>query len=123
MPILEGENFVKPGENLPVGLAAEIAERAGALLAASAGQTWVKVRALPAEAYAESGGGPPHGIYPVFVTILKARRPEPHRLQAEVAGLTQAIANACKRPAENVHILYLPDGAGRVAFGGQIVPE
>ncbi len=42
-------------------------------------------------------------------------------LRREVAALTPAIAAICARLPENVHILYQPDGAGRVAFGGRVV--
>ena len=42
-------------------------------------------------------------------------------LQTEVDRLTAAIAQICDRPAENVHIIYLPEGAGRIAFGGKVI--
>lgn len=57
----------------------------------------------------------------MFVTVLKAALPPPDRRQEEVRQLTQRIAVVCRRPAENVHVLYLPDGAGRAAFGGSLV--
>ena len=121
MPILEVEIVLRPGEILAGRLAAEVAERAGEVFASPARGTWVKVRTLPGENYAENGAGLPGDIFPVFVTVLKARRPVPEQMQAEVARLAQAIAQACGRPVENVHILYLPEAAGRLAFGGRLV--
>ena len=59
----------------------------------------------------------------MFVFVLKARLPPLAERQREVAQLTEVIARACRRPPENVHILYLPEGSGRMAFGGQIVPD
>ena len=72
--------------------------------------------------YAESGGGPPDGVYPVFVSVLKARLSSPDALRIEVAQLTAAVAVATGRLEDHIHIVYLPAGAGRVAFGGNLVP-
>jgi len=80
----------------------------------------VKVSPIAAEHYAENNGGAPEAVYPVFVSVLKMKLPPPDRLQAEVVSLTAAVAQVCARPLENVHILYLPEGAGRVAFGGEV---
>ena len=122
MPILDVEIVLCPDEALAPGLAAEIADRGGEVFGSPPGSTWVKLRAIPCAHYAENGGGPPDGVYPVFVSVLKAGLPAPDALRAEVARLTAAIAEATGRPAENVHIIYLPAGAGRVAFGGELVP-
>jgi len=62
------------------------------------------------------------GVYPVFVSVLKAKISSTDSLEVEVAKLTAVIAQICNRPEENVHIIYLPQGAGRVAFGGKVLP-
>lgn len=121
MPILEIEIVLQPGESLPSSLAQKIADHAAAVFGSPPGNTWVRLRAIPEAQYAENGSIPP-GVFPVFVTILKAVLPEPHVLQQELDQLTRTLAEACARPKENVHILYLPPGAGRVAFGGRLVP-
>ena len=59
----------------------------------------------------------------MFVSVLKAKLPPPDERQLEVTRLTEAVARICRRPPENVHILYLPGGAGRMAFGGTLVPD
>ena len=69
----------------------------------------------------ENGIEPGAAVYPVFVSILKARLPEAEDLRKEVERLTVAIARVCGRPTENVHIFYQPPGEGRVAFGGKVV--
>lgn len=122
MPILDVEIVLLPGEAVRSGLAAEIADRCGQVFGSPPGSTWVKLRAIPCDHYAESGGGPPGGVHPIFVSVLKAWLPAPDVLRAEVARLTAAVAEVTGRPAENVHIVYLPAGAGRVAFGGELVP-
>lgn len=122
MPILDVEIVLRPGERLDPGLASALAQSAGTALAAPAGTTWVKLHPLAAEHYAEDGGVP-EGVYPVFVSLLKARWVAAEARQEEVERLTRAVAEACGRPAENVHLFYQPEGAGRVAFGGRLVPE
>jgi phenylpyruvate tautomerase PptA (4-oxalocrotonate tautomerase family) len=121
MPVLDVEVVVQPDEILPGDLAGRIAAGAGEVFGAAPGTTWVKLHRLPAADYAENGTEPDAGVHPVFVTVLKARLPEPAALQVEVTALTQVIAAACGRPPENVHVLYQPAGAGRVAFGGRLV--
>lgn len=121
MPILDVEVVLRPEETLPAGRARTIAVRAGQVFGAAPGATWVKLHALPAADYAENGTEPDAGVHPVFVTVLKAQVPVPAALQAEITALTQAVAEACDRSPENVHVLYLPAGAGRVAFGGRLV--
>jgi phenylpyruvate tautomerase PptA (4-oxalocrotonate tautomerase family) len=121
MPILEVEIVVAATDRIDPRLAAALADAAGAVFRSAAGRTWVLVRHLPAERYAENGGGPPAGVRPVFVTVLKAEHPPPEDLKSEMAALTREVARICDRPAENVHVFYAPEGKGRVAFSGSLV--
>ena len=111
---------VQAGKSLPAVLAQSLANEAAQVFEAPPGTVWVKVRVIPSDHYAENGGKP-EGVHPVFVTVLKSRVPEGSALENEIAGLTQAIANVLSRPVENIHIIYQPDGAGRVAFSGKLV--
>lgn len=121
MPIVDVELVVDAGQILAAGLAARLADAVGTVFGTPVGRTWVRLRALPASQYAENGGGPHGGIRPVFVSVLKSVRPEGERLRDETRLLTEAIAAVCDRPAENVHVLWLPDAKGRMAFGGTLV--
>jgi phenylpyruvate tautomerase PptA (4-oxalocrotonate tautomerase family) len=121
MPVLDVEIVLKPGEEIAQGIARRIADRAGEIFGSRPRTTWVKLRAIPDDHYAENDAGPEIESHPVFVSILKAKLPPPDQMQREVDVLTPAIAEICGRPPENVHILYLPAGAGRIAFGGRIV--
>jgi phenylpyruvate tautomerase PptA (4-oxalocrotonate tautomerase family) len=121
MPILDIELVIRPDEILDHNLAARLAQRAGEVFGAPPGTTWVKVRTIAAEHYAENSDRSSEAVYPVFVSVLKAKLPPPDRMQTEVVSLTAAIAQVCRRPQEHIHIIYLPEGAGRVAFGGKIV--
>ncbi|HEX5839525.1 MAG TPA: hypothetical protein VFY26_16940 [Anaerolineales bacterium] len=120
MPILSVEIVTRPGESLRLGLARELAYRTGEIFGSEPGGTWVKVHLLTRDGYAENDGTTEES-FPVFVSVLKAKLPVPEDLQEEVARLTDAVAQVCDRPRENVHIIYQPEGAGRVAFGGRLV--
>ena len=121
MPILDIEIVASDSTYiLPADLTQSLADAAAQVFDTPQGTTWVKVRVIPSAQYAENGGMP-EGVFPVFVTVLKSRIPEGSVLGAEIARLTKVIANVLNRPEENVHILYQPDGAGRVAFGGKLV--
>jgi phenylpyruvate tautomerase PptA (4-oxalocrotonate tautomerase family) len=122
MPIVDIEIVLLPGEAMRSGLAAEIADRCGRVFGSPPGHTWVKLRPIRRDHYAENGGGPPDDVRPVFATVLTARFPAPDVLPVEVAHLTETIAQATGRPEDQVHVIYLPEGAGRVAFGGRLVP-
>lgn len=122
MPILDIEVVRHPGETLDHKLVVDLANRAGEIFGSPAGSTWVKLRSLSQENYAENGSNSTVDCFPVFVSVLIARFPSPEKMQIEVAKLTAAIAKVCARPEENVHIIYLPEGAGRVSFGGIIIP-
>ena len=118
MPILDVElTGETPADS--AGLARRIADAAGDVFGTPPSRTWVKLRSL--HAYAENGAGPPAGVQPVFVSVLLARPPEGEERAAQVEALTRALAEACARPVENVHVLYAPAAAGRVAFGGRLL--
>ena len=121
MPILDVEIVASdstPG--LPADLAQFLADAAAEVFGTPKGAVWVKVRVIPSAQYAENGGLP-EGLQPVFVTVLKSRVLEGSALEEEIARLTKTIANLLGRSEENIHILYQPDGVGRVSFGGKLV--
>ena len=121
MPILEIEIVVDEGEALDDGLASWLAESAGQVFGAPPGSTWVRLRFLSADNYAESGGGPPEGVRPVFVRVLQASPTKAELLEDEVRKLTETIGELCNRPSRHVHVLYDLPAEGRMAFGGRLV--
>jgi hypothetical protein len=88
-----------------------------------AGRTWVRLRELPVDRYAENGGGPLDGVLPVFVDVLLADPPQGEELRSQIHRLTLAIAKVCERAPENVHLFYQASARGRVAFGGKLVAD
>jgi phenylpyruvate tautomerase PptA (4-oxalocrotonate tautomerase family) len=121
MPIVDIE-IVGP---LPAGhtppLAQMLADAAGRVFAAPPGTTWVRVRTLAPDAYAENGAAVAPADAPVFVNVRKRRVPEGAEFAAEVDALTRAIASVLDRPASRVHVGYEASAAGRMAFGGKVV--
>jgi phenylpyruvate tautomerase PptA (4-oxalocrotonate tautomerase family) len=124
MPVIEVEIVLQPGETLPAAraatLAADLAQRLGEIFASPPGSTWVRLRSLPPEHYAENDPASPPP-FPVFVSVLKrSADPLPIR-QVEAQQIAAAVGRICQRPPANVHVLYLPPAAGRQAFGGLLV--
>ena len=111
MPILDVEIVGEPVTD--ASLARRLADAAGAVLKSRPQGTWVRVRTLAFAHYAENEGGPPPGVSPVFVTVLKRENPTGDRLKEEIAALTKAIASVCGRSEGNVHVLYEAPVAGR----------
>jgi phenylpyruvate tautomerase PptA (4-oxalocrotonate tautomerase family) len=119
MPILKIEIVGKPDAGT-TSLARRLADAAGDVFGTPPGRTWVRLRALPASAYAENGGDVPQDACPVFVDVLHYEPPEGEARIREVAALTLRIGEACGRPAQNVHVLYQAPARGRIAFGGAL---
>lgn len=122
MPILDIEVMVGSGELLPDDLAVRLARAAAEALEARPEGTWVKLRSLKRSRYAEGDGGPPAGVRPVFVSVLKAELGSATALEGAAARLATAVGRLCDRPQENVHVLFEPEAADRIWFGGRTGP-
>ncbi|HRI17619.1 MAG TPA: hypothetical protein PL196_03770 [Burkholderiaceae bacterium] len=122
MPIVDVE-VVGPAANAGGGAvsARALADALGQVFGCPAGRTWVRLRRLDDAAYAENGAVLGESEWPVFVTVQHARLPDEAALRAEAAAVTLAVARCVGRPPGRVHVHYAPAGAGRLAFGGQLV--
>ena len=120
MPILDIEIVMAEQTPSIESLTKLLADAAGDIFGSTVGQTWVKIRELDPKHYTENGVNKQQ-VFPVFVTVLKRKLPQKEEIKKEIEKLTQAIAKICNRSAENVHIIYLPEGTGRVSFGGKLV--
>jgi phenylpyruvate tautomerase PptA (4-oxalocrotonate tautomerase family) len=117
MPIIEIE-FV--GEENFSTMAQEMADAIGDVLKSPAGQTWVKLRSLAPQQYAENQNNS-KDVNPVFVSVLLRKLPENLELERISRSLGEVIGQISHRRPENIHVVFLPEGAGRVAFGGKLV--
>ena len=120
MPIIDIEIVLKPNETISEKMVSELADVLGEIFGSSKNGTWIKVSGSSSVHYAENGGKE-EGVYPIFVSVLKSRLPNPEEMQKEVEAITGAVAQVCNRSSSFVHVIYQPEGKGRVAFGGKIV--
>jgi len=121
MPILEIELIGDPAEEATADLASRLADAAAEVFGSDPRQTWVRLGYTPVSQYGENSAGSPIDVAPVFVRVLKYRRPDAEQLRREVRLLAEAIGRESGRSPEQVHIVYEPDAAGRIAFGGKLV--
>ncbi|MCF7688791.1 MAG: hypothetical protein K9M98_08510 [Cephaloticoccus sp.] len=120
MPLLEIEIIGKP--TVPQnGLARKLADAIAEVFDSKPAQTWVRLRYLPVENYAENETDKPLGAKAVFVSILKYELPAASVLKKEARQLSIAVGKICGRSPKHIHIIYAPEGRGRIAFGGNLV--
>lgn len=110
-----GDTTISPGE-LQL-----LTDELGRVLGSRPGGTWVRLQYLPRDQYAENESELDPGLQPTFVEILKRRLPPEPILQLEANSVAVAVAAALGRAQDNVHVIYLPEGVGRVAFGGELL--
>jgi phenylpyruvate tautomerase PptA (4-oxalocrotonate tautomerase family) len=121
MPIVTIEVVSGANDGMAQDLAQSLADAIGRALKSPPGQTWVRVRSVTRDQYAENGPPLEATQLPVFVTILKRQTSQSAELQAEVTLLAHAVARIIGRPVSSVHIEYAPAAAGRLAFGGVLI--
>ena len=121
MPIVTVEVVADPDRVLEHSLTQSLADAVGRVLQSPPGQTWIRLRSLRRDEYAENEASVESADLPVFVTVLERQPPAGAMLQAEVTALTHAIAHIIGRPAAYVHVEYAPAAVGRVSFGGKLV--
>ncbi len=83
--------------------------------------TWVKLGYTTVELYAENGGSLDSSVRPTLVEVLKYELPDEEQLSREADQLADIVARRLGRPKANTHVIYMPEGKGRVAFGGKLV--
>ena len=122
MPIIRLEMVLAADEAPPAGDTLQaLADRFGDCLGSGPGETWVSLVIIGRDRYRENGGALPADIRPCFAHVLRYRQPGADRLAADAAALAEIMAAGLGRSPENMHIIFEPDGAGRVAFGGRLV--
>jgi phenylpyruvate tautomerase PptA (4-oxalocrotonate tautomerase family) len=118
MPIVDVELVNGEREMCDGALARTLADALGVAFETPAGRTWVRLRSLPAQAFAENEIAKPLGRDAVFVTILAA---DIAPLASKVGTITDTVAAIGRRDPARVHVLFEPSARGRLAFGGAMV--
>ena len=121
MPVVTVEFVSDLDHPIRDGLAQAIADAVGRVLGTPPGQTWVRLRSLQPNQYAENDTHPEATELPVFITLLERMPPTGAELQAQVTSLTQAVAQVFGRLSNCIHIEYASPASGRVSFGGRLV--
>ena len=121
MPIVDVELVCESEVEFNAVSPRAIADAVGRVFRSPPGRTWARLRFLNSAHYAENDAPVSTADLPVFVTVMHAHSPAEAALAAEVLALTATVAQVTGRPAERVHVEYAPPGAGRQAFGGQLV--
>ena len=121
MPVVTVEFVSDSDRPIRDGLAQALADSVGRVLGTPSGQTWVRLRSLQPNQYAENDMHLVATELPVFVSLLERLPPTGAELQTQVSALTQAIAKIFGRPASCIHIEYACAAGGRVSFGGRLV--
>ena len=98
-----------------------LADELGNLFDSEPGGTLVRLRSFDRDRYAENRATREPDASPTFVHILRADVPEPAALRRETTGVAEVVARTLDRPRENVHVVYAPDGRGRIGFGGTLL--
>ncbi|MEM7247401.1 MAG: hypothetical protein AAF533_18825 [Acidobacteriota bacterium] len=122
MPILDIEIEAERDDEIAPDLAERLASVAGRVLETPPGRTWVRVHRLSRCRHAENDEELPVDARPTFVRLLLARWPDEARRSELATRLTAEVAAACDRPADNLTLIFEPPAAGRIAFGGRLVP-
>ena len=123
MPIVDIEVVTDTMDRKSAGkeVSQRLAEALGFLFASEPGGTWVRLRSIDRTRYAENRTTTGSDARPTFVHILRAELPEPAALRREMMAVAEVVARTLDRPRENVHVLYAPDGRGRIGFGGTLL--
>jgi len=98
-----------------------LSDALGQVFGSDPGTTWLKMQYLRCSDYADNAGERDFEIRPTFVEILKQTLQEEDILANEATEIADVGARILSRPKGNSHVIYLPEGAGRVAFGGNLV--
>ncbi len=124
MPIVTLE-YVQSDENDridPITLQS-LTDSLGALFTSPPGNTWVSVRYIDRTEYAENETKVPARVKPTFVHILLRTLPEENQLLVLADKAASTVAKVLSRQQENTHIIFAPEGYGRVAFGGKLITD
>ncbi len=116
MPIVDVEII---GEQAPVAVQ-ELADGLGQVFGSNPASTWVRLRWLPADCYAENAEPGAAAMGAAFVTVLQHTPPEGEARRQQARRIAAAVAKVTHRSREHVHVLFQPAAAGRVAFGGEL---
>ena len=120
MPIVTIQLVQSESGDIPEHIVQSLADRLGQVFDSGPGETWVRVTHLARSQYAENDVTVGPNVQPTFVEVLKATLSDEESLATEAKQVAAVVSSELSRPLGNTHVLYLPPGAGRIAFGGNL---
>jgi phenylpyruvate tautomerase PptA (4-oxalocrotonate tautomerase family) len=117
MPIFHVETTRRPARTQVQNLADEL----GTLFGAQPGHVWVRIVPVDPALYAENATESPPDA--VFVRTILRTLPEEPVLAERAKAIARLVAAALGKPEDDVHVYFDPPAAGRIAFGGELVPK
>jgi len=117
MPIFHVETSLPA----PEGAARKLADALGALTESPPGHVWVRIVPCDPALYAENEtDAPPESVW---VRMILRALPAESALAALARASSERFAEAFGCPIDDVHVYFDPPAAGRIAFGGELVPR
>jgi phenylpyruvate tautomerase PptA (4-oxalocrotonate tautomerase family) len=116
MPIIDVDWVTD--ERVASDLSRTLADGLGEIFGSPPGTTWVRLRTLAPEQYAENEVAV--APTPVFVHVLMSRQPGGEAAAALAEQVTRCVAERIGVEPGLVHVLFAASGAGRIAFGGAL---
>ena len=117
MPIFHIETTRRPAR----AALRSLADALGELFDAPAGHVWVRIVPLDPALVAENLEGTPSDG--ALVRVILRALPEEAVLAERAKAITRLVAATLGRPEADVHVYFDPPAAGRIAFGGELVPR
>ena len=123
MPIVTVQCVTHSSERWPDTTVQKLSDALGDLFQTGPGTTWLRIEYLPRQQYAENRVDLDDDLEPTFVEVLRRSLPRNDILAKEAQQIAVLTGRILSRPAENVHVIYLPESSGRIAFGGKLISE
>ena len=117
MPIIDVELIALDAPKNLKNLTQNLTNSAAIILNSPNGQTWLKLHFLPLNQYAENGGVP-EDFKSLFVSLLLKNNLSEDKRSEIAFKLCESFSTITHFPKDHIHILFLPEGSGRMVFGG-----
>lgn len=116
MPIFHVETSLRA----PQGAARQLADTLGTLTQSAPGHVWVRIVPCDPSLYAENEtDAPPENVW---VRVILRALPAESALAALARASSELFARTFGCSIDDVHVYFDPPAAGRIAFGGELVP-
>lgn len=100
-----------------------LTDKLGHVFGSQPSTTWTKLRYVDQTDYAENETVLDSSALPTFVNVLLRSLPSENLLEKLAQDIAACVCETLNKPQENVHVIFEPEGYGRVAFGGVLVKK